>query len=990
VFDTLRYLVEHRDRVVSQQELLDILWEGQQLNAAAVPWAVSRARRALQQGAGEQTFIQTFPKRGYRFIAPVQVADDAPAASEGTRAPIALSTPFVGRARVLDQLSWALAATSTKQGSLALLIGEAGIGKTRCTTELEALARGAGVGTWVGRCIEHGAAPACWPFIQILRAASAESTLEPELRKDMQQMLEQLDPSGPEPQSMAAESARVRFLDRIARTLVSAAQNATRLVVIDDLHCADESSLRALALLGPMLAGSRMFVVATTRDVDARAQAAAALVARLRPAHAITLAALTEEDIASYLQAMLNRPPPAEWTRGVLLRTGGNPLFVHEAVRTALERWDGESPLRAQDVPVPLAAREFVSQRLSRLSHPVREMLAIASVIGTEFGLSLLQRTCGLGSQPVLIMLNEALVARVLESCDERSYRFAHALLRELIYDDLSVARRAELHASVGLALEALAPLEPSVQQLAFHFHLALDPEFAPRAARYAALAGDSAMRVYAYEEAAEFYAWAVEAHAALPVQDHASLGRTLLKHAAALVCAGMPDEARSRCEQAIALARERQLPEILVEAARLLRPSNRAAQVPNPVALAALEEALASLPESATAARVRTYAQLACIPPYAYRIEESKRLSEESLRLARTSGDRGLELEALGARLYTLSGPDTPDELLALTDQLLDAERRPDSWLISDAHIARYLTFLGIGRAEEADNALLAFGKEAQALRVRPWAWHQQRFLAHRTLDAGLVDEAEQRFEQLWIEGQALGLGYAAAIHSAQSIALAMVRTGRSSALNPLGDPLWHWARQIPFYRAWRIARAIAQGERLQARQVFDELVADRCAAVSRDYAFLGTLVKLTHSAIALGDQPAARMLAELLTPYANRIAITDFGISFGAVSHHLGMLAWFLRAQAQAGERFDRAQQINEATGHRLLALRSRVSLAKVLWKTGTSKSDKARARALAVEVKDAARRCGAGSLQQSAEHLLDLTSPAGMSRPSRGLSA
>jgi len=117
---------------------------------------------------------------------------------------------------------------------------------------------------------------------------------------------------------------------------------------------------------------------------------------------------------------------------------------------------------------------------------------------------------------------------------------------------------------------------------------------------------------------------------------------------------------------------------------------------------------------------------------------------------------------------------------------------------------------------------------------------------------------------------------------------------------------------------------------------------------------------------------------------------AAFDFGISFGAVSHHLGMLAWFLRDYDQAIECFHRAQQINEATGHTLLALRSRVSLAKLLLKTGTSKHDKARARTLAVEVRDAARRCGAGSLQQSAERLLELASPAGMPRPSRGLSA
>src|SRR5262249_39844315 len=155
-------------------------------------------------------------------------------------------------------------------------------------------------------------------------------------------------------------------------------------------------------------------------------------------------------------------------------------------------------------------------------------------------------------------------------------------------------------------------------------------------------------------------------------------------------------------------------------------------------IALAALEEALASLPEAAIRARARAYIQLACIPPYAFRVDESTRLCQEGLRLARQCEDRSLELEGLRASMHTLSGPDTTQELLLLAEQLLDAESGPAPWLVAEAHIARYFTFLRAGRVDHANYALAAFGRAAQALRVREWGWQHQRLLAHRVLDAG------------------------------------------------------------------------------------------------------------------------------------------------------------------------------------------------------------------------------------------------------------
>src|SRR5687767_5601772 len=144
VLDTLRYLIEHRDHVVSKQELLDALWDGQHLNDIAVPWSVSHARRALGQQRSDKHPIETVRGRGYRFVAPVRIVLESSAAqADGSHArpsqPSVIATsgePFVGRDDVMAQLKAALMAAQNGSGSLWLLTGEAGIGKTRCANEL--------------------------------------------------------------------------------------------------------------------------------------------------------------------------------------------------------------------------------------------------------------------------------------------------------------------------------------------------------------------------------------------------------------------------------------------------------------------------------------------------------------------------------------------------------------------------------------------------------------------------------------------------------------------------------------------------------------------------------------------------------------------------------------------------------------------------------------------------------------------------------------
>ena len=188
VFDTLRHLIEHRDRIVSKQELIDACWNGESSNPIAIPWSISHARKALGQGRSQPGPIETVRGQGYRFVAEVT----RPASVAGPA--VAQGEPFLGRDDVMDRLVRALNAARAGSGRLCLLTGEAGIGKTRCATELAIIACRSGVGVWTGRCIEGAGTPAFWPWIQILREASADRRTGTGERQAAETLLAQLGP----------------------------------------------------------------------------------------------------------------------------------------------------------------------------------------------------------------------------------------------------------------------------------------------------------------------------------------------------------------------------------------------------------------------------------------------------------------------------------------------------------------------------------------------------------------------------------------------------------------------------------------------------------------------------------------------------------------------------------------------------------------------------------------------------------------------------
>ena len=401
-------------------------------------------------------------------------------------APAAATTPFVGRERELRELTAALDAARSGRGSIALIGGEPGIGKTRLASELADLAADRGLPTVWGRCPEGGAPP-YWPWTQILRTLGiAGDEVAPLL--------------GSVAETTADPATRFHSLDAAARALVGA---GPAVLVIDDAQWADPASLEVLVHLGAAVADSGLLVVVAYRDVEVvkghpLSDVIAGLVRTPRAAR-VELRGLGDEEVA----ALAGESGLAEADiDAIVRRSDGNPFFVEELVRLAEA---------GGAVAVPGGVREVIRQRVDRVGPGADDVLTAAAVLGRDVDVAVLDDVVGEPAEPVLL---RAQAAGLIVEDPERFgwWRFTHDLVRETLYDDLGTTSRVRLHARVATALERLRADDPAwLAQLAHHSVAAAPAGDARRAVQWTSAAAADAAARYAHEDAARLYRAALE-----------------------------------------------------------------------------------------------------------------------------------------------------------------------------------------------------------------------------------------------------------------------------------------------------------------------------------------------------------------------------------------------------------------------------------------------------------------------------------------------
>jgi class 3 adenylate cyclase/tetratricopeptide (TPR) repeat protein len=445
-------------------------------------------------------------------------------------------TPFVGREHPRALLRDRLDAAMDGSGSLVMIGGEPGIGKTRLCEVVAAEARQRGLGVYTGHCYETEGDLPYMPWVEMLEEAArafdpAEllqilgehaptlAQIAPELRR--------LVPGIPPLVELPVGQQRWHLFNSV-REFFGAVTGARRplLLVLEDLHWADESTLQLLEQLVTWLVGLPMLVLGTYRDLEAEvsqrlSQSLAGFVRRPE-ARIISLPSHSATEVGDLLLALSGHPPPTEVVDAIFAESEGNALFVEEVFRHLSdsgrlldERGAFRPDLRIDELDVPANLRLVIDWRLGRLSESTRRMLGLAAVVGRKFTHDVLQAVGGLESVELLDAIEAAEHAQVIVEESARGaagYCFAHELFRQTLLAGVSTPRRQRYHLQVADALERLRDGAPELAAAEIAHHLLQSGVADPaRTARHLALAGDLAQGAAAFEEALRAYEQALE-----------------------------------------------------------------------------------------------------------------------------------------------------------------------------------------------------------------------------------------------------------------------------------------------------------------------------------------------------------------------------------------------------------------------------------------------------------------------------------------------
>ncbi|MCH7801603.1 MAG: protein kinase, partial [Chloroflexi bacterium] len=475
---------------------------------------------------------------------------------------------FVGREPELRRLQSTFDDALTGHGAVVMVAGEMGIGKTTLCEQLATYATVRGGQSLTGHCFEEGLSSLPYiPFSEILRAYA--STVDTETLKqqvganagDIARVVPEIGHElgvGPSAASDPDED-RYRLMRAVSNFLQNIAASQPLLVVLEDLHDADSSTLEMLNYLAHNVAGSRLMLVGTYRHTEiTRSHPLSNVLVQLRRVNEFTslqLRGLGNSEVHRMLTNIVDRDVPWSLAETICQQTEGNPLFVQEVIRDLVEEGailneqdpESTSVARAVAINIPQGLRDVISRRLSRLSPECNHALSIAAVIGREFRLDVLHRMLDMSEDEMYAALEEAQSVAVIQEISGTgpivSFRFNHSFFRQTLYEDLFTPRRIRLHRQIGEILEDVytGVIERHAREISEHFSHSSDLETLHKALRYTRMAAEDAISMSAYGEAVRLFTHALDIQEMVSPGEEAERCRLLLALGNAMISAGDP-----------------------------------------------------------------------------------------------------------------------------------------------------------------------------------------------------------------------------------------------------------------------------------------------------------------------------------------------------------------------------------------------------------------------------------------------------------------
>jgi len=445
--------------------------------------------------------------------------------------------PFVGRAKERAALQEAIRAAGQGRGGLALVEGDAGVGKTRLVGEVIADAEWRNLQVGLAKAVPLSVrAPyqllreGLLPLLTPLRIAQLAELVEPLWLSAVALLLPALAehlPQLPALPPLDPDKEQERLWEGLVRCVIGLATVSPLLLVLEDLHQADEATLAVLAYLAPRLSESRVLLVLTYRTAEARERAVVRetldALDRALPLQRLRLLPFDRAEgvdlVRRALGAMQADVPSTRFAERLQDESGSNALFLVETLKSLLEQGalapssEGNwvFPPGDQPLPVPASVQELVGERMGRLIPALRTVLELIAILGEEGSFSLLSQVSDKEVDTLLPALEELVRRGFLVEAEAR-YRFEHDRIQEIVYQVIPPVRRQGVHRQTATVMEGLYP--ERIEPLAYHFSLA---RVWDKAAHYHQQAGDQARQVYANAEAIDHYTQALEALERLP-----------------------------------------------------------------------------------------------------------------------------------------------------------------------------------------------------------------------------------------------------------------------------------------------------------------------------------------------------------------------------------------------------------------------------------------------------------------------------------------